>query len=104
MGLDAPVPLSKGGEAEEIVCGVAYIVDNFDGLAGETGGVQVFEGGKWCSNDPPSFIHNALQGFPVLVSAASTRNTDAVGEDALNGSSVKGGHDGTIACLSLCRK
>ena len=93
-GAETPVPPSRGQEAEQVVCGVACITHNCDGFAGEAGGVYVFQGGEWCTNDPPSCIHYALQGFPVVVSAAPAPHSDAAGKDAFNGSSVECGQDG----------
>ena len=62
-------------------------------VAGEAGGVYVLQGGEWGTNDPSSWVQYALQGFPVVVSAASTPHSDATGKDALDGGSVECAHD-----------
>ena len=99
-GAEASVPLSRGQEAEQFVCRVACVLDNHQCFAGEAGGVNVLQGGEWCSNDLLRCVHNALERLPVLLRAASSPHCDAAGQDALYGSSVKCGHDGRCStCL-----
>ena len=74
--------------------GVTCITHNCGRLAGEAGGVNVLQGGEWSTNNPSSCVHYALQGFPIIFSAASAPHSDTAGEDALNGASVECGHDG----------
>lgn len=91
--IETPVPSSRGQDAEQIVSGVACIAYNYDCFAGGAGGVYVFQGGEWCTNDPSSCVHYALQGSPVVVSAAPAPQSATAGKNTLNGSLVEHGHD-----------
>ena len=52
--------------------------------------VDVLVGGERGADDPLSCSHYALQqGLPAGCSAAAVRHSDAAGQDALGGSTVK---------------
>ena len=60
------------------MCGVAGVAHNGGHFAGEVGVINVLQEGEWGINDPSSCVHDALQGFPVLVGAAPTPHSDTV--------------------------
>ncbi len=53
-GPEAPVPLSGGQEADQVVCWVGLISQDCEGFSGEAGGVDVLQGGEGCLDDLPS--------------------------------------------------
>ena len=44
-GAEAPVPPSRGQEAEQVVCGVTCVAHNCGGFSGEAGGLDVLQRG-----------------------------------------------------------
>lgn len=60
MAVEAPVPPSRGQGTEQVVYGMAYIAHNCNGFAGEMSGLYVLQIGDWCTNNPPSRVHNML--------------------------------------------
>lgn len=91
------VPSTRGQDAEQIVSGVGCITHNDDCLVGQAGGIYVFQGGEWCTNDPSSYVQlewAILQASPVVVSAAPAPHSDTAGENALNGSPAEHGYNG----------
>ncbi len=83
------------------MCGVAGVAHDQDCFAGEAGDIYVLRGGEWGNNDLSSCVHCALQGFPVVVSAAPAPHSDTAGQDALNGVPVECAHDGWRSSRSL---
>lgn len=77
---------------------MGYITHNSDCIAREAGGVYVFQGGEWCTNDPSSCVHYALQGSLVVVSAAPAHTA---GTNALNCFPVERGYNGSRSTLLL---
>ncbi len=64
------------------------------GLAGETGAVNVLEGGERDTNDLLSCSHYPLKGLAAGRVAGAIPHSDAASQDALDGASVEGAHDG----------
>lgn len=83
------------------MCGVAGVPHNHGRFAGEAGGVYVLQGWEWGTNDLSSCVHYALQGFPVVVSAARAPHSDTAGQDALNDAAAECAHDGWRSSRSL---
>lgn len=73
---------------------MACITHNSVCFVREGVGVCVFQRRKWCVNDPSSCGHHPLQGSPVVVCAAPTPQSDAAGENDVDGPSVKRNNDG----------
>ncbi len=67
---------------------------NAEGFAGETGAVNVLEGGERDTNDLLSCSHYALKGLAAGCVASAIPHSDAASQDALDGASVEGAHDG----------
>ncbi len=67
---------------------------NAEGFAGETGAVDVLEGGERDTNDLLSCSHYALKGLAAGCVAGAIPHSDAASQDALDGASVEGAHDG----------
>ncbi len=81
-------------QTEEAVCRVGGITCNAEGFAGETGAVNVLEGGERDTNDLLSCSHYALKCLAAGCVASAIPHSDAASQDALNGASVEGAHDG----------
>lgn len=62
-------------------------------FSGEAGVVHILQGGECGTGDLSCCAYYALQGFPVVVSAAPTPHSDATGEDAVNVAPVERVHD-----------
>ncbi len=67
---------------------------NAEGFAGETGAVDVLEGGERDTNDLLSCSHYLLKGLAAGRVAGAIPHSDAASQDALDGASVEGAHDG----------
>uniref|UniRef100_A0A9J7ZV02 Uncharacterized protein n=1 Tax=Cyprinus carpio carpio TaxID=630221 RepID=A0A9J7ZV02_CYPCA len=61
---------------------------------GETGSLNVLEGGEKDTNNLLSCIHYALKGFPAGRVAGTIPHSDAARQNALDGASFEGAHDG----------
>ncbi len=70
------------------------ITCNAEGFAGETGVVDVLEGGERDTNDLLSCSHYPLKGLAAGRVAGAIPHSDAASQDALDGASVEGAHDG----------
>ncbi len=66
------------------------ITCNAEGFAGETGAVDVLEGGERDTNDLLSCSHYPLKGL----AAGAIPQSDAASQNALDCASVEGAHDG----------
>ncbi len=80
-------------KTEEAVCQVGGITCNAEGFAGETGAVDVLEGGERDTNDLLSCSHYPLKGLAAGRVAGAIPHSDAASQDALDGASVEGAHD-----------
>ncbi len=77
------------------MCRVGEITCNAEGFAGETGAVNVLEVvGERDTNDLLSCSHYALKGLAAGCVASAIPHSDAASQDALDGASVEGAHDG----------
>ncbi len=81
-------------QTEEAVCRVGGITCNAEGFAGETGAVDVLEGGERDTNDLLSCSHYPLKGLAAGRVAGAIPHSDAASQDALDGASVESAHDG----------
>ncbi len=70
------------------------ITCNVEGFAGETGAVDVLEGGERDTNDLLSCSHYPLKGLAAGRVAGAIPYSDAASQNALDGASVEGAHDG----------
>ena len=70
------------------------ITCNAEGFSSETGSINVLEGGERDTNDLLSCSHYALQSLPAGRVAGAIPHSDAAGQNALDGASVEGVHDG----------
>ncbi len=70
------------------------ITCNAEGFAGETGAVYVLEGGERDTNNLLSCSHYPLKGIAAGCVAGAIPHIDAASQDALDGASVEGAHDG----------
>ncbi len=70
------------------------ITCNAEGFADETGAVDVLEGGERDTNDLLSCSHYPLKGFAAGRVAGAIPHSDAASQNALDGASVEGAHDG----------
>ncbi len=70
------------------------ITCNAEGFAGETGAVDVLEGGERDTNDLLSCSHYPLKGLAAGRVAGAIPHSDAASQDALDGASVESAHDG----------
>ncbi len=70
------------------------ITCNAEGFAGETSAVNVLEGVERDTNDLLSCSHYALKGLAAGCVASAIPHSDAASQDALDGASVEGAHDG----------
>ncbi len=70
------------------------ITCNAEGFAGETGAVDVLEGGERDTNNLLSCSHYPLEGLAAGRVAGAIPHSDAASQDALDGASVEGAHDG----------
>ncbi len=70
------------------------ITCNVEGFAGETGAVDVLEGGERDTNDLLSCSHYPLKGLAAGRVAGAIPHSDAASQNALDGASVEGAHDG----------
>ncbi len=70
------------------------ITCNAEGFAGETGAVDVLEGGERDTNDLLSCSHYPLKGLAAGRVAGAIPHSDAASQNALDGASVEGAHDG----------
>ncbi len=75
------------------MCRVGGITCNAEGFAGETGAVDVLEGGERVTNDL-SCSHYPLKGLVAGRVAGAIPHSDAASQDDLDGASVEGAHDG----------
>ncbi len=76
------------------MCQEGGITCNAEGFAGETGAVNVLEGGERDTNDLLSCSHYALKDLAAGCVASAVPHSDAASQDALDGASVEGAHDG----------
>ncbi len=81
-------------QAEEAMWRVGGITCTAEGFAGETGAVDVLEGGERDTNDLLSCSHYPLKGLAAGRVAGAIPHSDAASQDALDGASVEGAHDG----------
>ncbi len=70
------------------------ITCNAEGFAGETGAVDVLEGGERDTNYLLSCSHYPLKGLAAGCVEGAIPHSDAASQNALNGASVEGVHDG----------
>ncbi len=70
------------------------ITCNAEGFAGETGAVDVLEGGERDTNDLLSYSNYPLKGLAAGRVAGAIPHSDAASQDALDGASVESAHDG----------
>ncbi len=70
------------------------IICNAEGLAGEMGAVNVLEGGKRDTDYLLSCSHYPLKGLAAGRVAGAIPHSDAASQNALDGASVEGVHDG----------
>ncbi len=70
------------------------ITCNAEGFAGETGAVDVLEGGERDTDDLLSCSHYPLKGLAAGRVAGAIPHSDAASQNALDGASVEGAHDG----------
>ncbi len=70
------------------------ITCNAEGFAGETGVVNVLERGERDTNDLLSCSHYPLKGLAAGRVAGAIPHSDAASQNALDGASVEGAHDG----------
>ncbi len=70
------------------------ITCNAEGFAGETGAVDVLEGGERDTNDLLSCSHYPLKGLAAGHVAGAIPHSDAASQNALDGASAEGAHDG----------
>ncbi len=89
-GLETPQSPPWWQQTEEAVCRVGGITCNAEGFAGETGAVDVLEGGERDTNDLLSCSHYPLKGRV----AGAIPHSDAASQNALDCASVEGAHDG----------
>ncbi len=73
-------------------CVTGGITCNAEGFAGETGAVDVLEGGE--RHHLLSCSHYPLKGLAAGHVAGAIPHSDAASQDALDGASVEGAHDG----------
>ncbi len=78
------------------MCRVGGITCNAEGFAGETGAVDVLEGGERDTNDLLSCSHYPMKGLAAGRVAGAIPHSDAASQDALDGASVESAHDGCI--------
>ncbi len=71
------------------MCRVGGITCNAEGFAGETGAVDVLEGGERDTNDLLSCSHYLLKGLAAGRVAGAIPHSDAASQNALDGA-----HDG----------
>ncbi len=81
-------------QTEEAVWRVGGITCNAEGFAGETGAVDVLEGGERDTDDLLSCSHYPLKGLAAGRVAGAIPHSDAASQNALDGASVEGAHDG----------
>ncbi len=93
-GLETPQSPPWWQQTEEAVCRVGGITCNAEGFAGETGAVDVLEGGERDTNDLLSCSHYPLKGLAAGRVAGAIPHSDAASQNALDGASVEGAHDG----------
>ncbi len=93
-GLETPQSPPWWQQTEEAVCRVGGITCNVEGFAGETGAVDVLEGGERDTNDLLSCSHYPLKGLAAGHVAGAIPHSDAASQNALDGASVEGAHDG----------
>ncbi len=70
------------------------ITCNAEGFASETGAVDVLEGGERDTNNLLSCSHYSLKGLAAGRVAGAIPHSDAASQNALDGASVEGAHDG----------
>ncbi len=70
------------------------ITCNAEGFAGETGAVDVLEGGERDTNNLLSCSHYPLKGLAAGRVAGAIPHSDAASQDALDGASVEGAQMG----------
>ncbi len=92
--LQSAGPRLETPQTEEAVCRVGGITCNAEGFAGETGAVNVLEGGERDTNDLLSCSHYPLKGLAAGRVAGAIPHSDAASQNALDGASVEGAHDG----------
>ncbi len=76
------------------MCRVGGITCNAEGFAGETGAVDVLEGGERDTNNLLSCSHYPLKGLAAGRVAGAIPHSDAASQNALDGASVESAHDG----------
>ncbi len=87
--------LPDGSSTEEAVCRVGGITCNAEGFAGETGAVDVLEGGERDTNDLLSCSHYPLKGTcSRMLCRRHTTHSDAASQDALEWCLCRSAHDG----------
>ncbi len=77
-----------------------WITCNAEGFTGETGAVDVLEGGERDTNDLLSCSHYPLKGLAAGRVAGAIPHSDAASQDALDGASVEGAHYDIILCFT----
>ncbi|XP_056608145.1 uncharacterized protein LOC130425787 [Triplophysa dalaica] len=90
----APDPELGRKQSEEAVCRVGGITCNTEGFAGETGSINVLEGGR-DTNDLFSCSHYVLKGLAAERITVDIPHSDAASQKTLGGASVKGADDGS---------
>ncbi len=81
-------------QTEEAMWRVGGIICNAEGFSGETGAVDALEGGERYTNNLLSCSHYPLKGLAAGCVAGAIPHSDAASQDALDGASVEGTHDG----------
>ncbi len=76
------------------LCWVGGITCNAEGFAGETGTVDVLEGRERDTNDLLSCSHYSLKWLAAGRVASTIPHSDVASQNALDGASVEGAHDG----------
>ncbi len=71
-----------------------WVGSNAEGFAGETGAVDVLEGGERDTNNLLSCSHYPLKWLAAGCVAGAVPHSNAASQDALDGASVEGAHDG----------
>ncbi len=71
------------------MCRVGGITCNAEGFAGETGAVNVLEGGERDTSNLLSCTHYSLEGLAAGCVAGAIPHSDAASQDALDGASVE---------------
>ncbi len=87
--------LPDGSRLKKLCVGWVGTTCKAEGFAGETGAVDVLEGGERDTNDLLSCSHYPLKGLAAGRVAGAIPHSGAASQDALDGASVEGAHDGS---------